>query len=81
MSTREEQPEESKPVTYNIFILAMGVVLIIFGYLFTEVAKIQTEQAAAVATNTQIQVQLSQIQTDLAWVKERLSTSTSINTK
>lgn len=78
---QQEQQEDAKPVSYGVFVLAMSILLIIIGYLFTEVSRVQQDQATAVTANTAVVVQLSQLQTDVSWIKDRLSLPTTITTK
>lgn len=43
-----------------------------FGYLIVRLGKVEAKQDSIDGTNTAIQTQLSQIQTDLAWIKKEL---------
>ena len=68
------QDEESKPVSHFIFWSVIGVILVIIGYMFTEVAKVQSAQSVESASNNAVLVQLAQIQTDIQWIKDKLAT-------
>lgn len=59
-------------VSWKVFAWAMGVVLLLFGVVFTSMASINVKLDEHTKEYTKIQVQLSQIQTDISWVKSQL---------
>ena len=63
---QEIRKEEKKHVSWVVFVWAMGITLLLFGFLFNQVAEASKD-------NNDIKIQLSQIQTDLAWIKLKLS--------
>lgn len=73
MSNQEE--EASKPVSYNVFMFSMSILLIIIGYMFTEINKVQSVQTTQDAVSTQLLIQLTQVQTDVSWIKDKISVS------
>ena len=68
-----EKTEERKKVDWYIFIWAIGIIIVIFGWIFVSLAQIQVYQSAQSVKDTEIRVQLSQIQTDILWIREKLS--------
>jgi hypothetical protein len=44
-----------------------------FGYTMTRIKKVEDKQDFIDTSNTSIQTQLSQIQTDILWIKQTLS--------
>lgn len=63
---------ESKKVEFKIFIWAIGVIIVIFGWVFSAYASINNKVDTFNSDIIKIQVQLSQIQTDIAWIKNNL---------
>ena len=68
-----EKTEERKKVDWYIFIWAIGIIIVIVGWIFVSLAQIQVYQSAQSVKDTEIRVQLSQIQTDILWIREKLS--------
>lgn len=71
------------------FVLAFAVSMIVMwtnlqGQVVTntkDIASLRSEYIEVTSNQTQIQVQLSQIQTDILWIKNTLSRSTVVITK
>ena len=59
-------------VQWKVFCWAMGIVLILFGTAFSSLAAMNNRLSNYHENYTRIQVQLSQIQTDLVWIKNQL---------
>lgn len=74
---KEELEEERKDikgkVDWYIFVWSMGIILAVFGWMFAQFIQIQTVHIAQAVKDTEIRVQLSQIQTDILWIREKLS--------
>jgi len=68
-----EKTEDKKKVDWYIFIWSMGIIVVIFGWIFASFAQIQSYQSAQNVRDIEIRVQLSQIQTDILWIREKLS--------
>ncbi len=64
--------EEKKHVSWTVFTWAMAIIFIIFGFIFTQVTSALSQVADISNNNNDIKVQLSQIQTDLNWIKVQI---------
>lgn len=60
-------------VSFALFSWAMGVILIVLGWMFSQINSVNAAVAQTTNAQAQIQVQLSQIQTDLSWIKVKLA--------
>ena len=78
--TTEEEIEILKE-KYSTIWKVVGVFITVFsiglGWLWTNDAQRQGQMQTLASSQTQIQIQLSQIQTDLSWVKNTLQKQTS----
>lgn len=66
----EEKGE--KMVSWRVFTWAMGLVTLILGILFQAQNALSDRVDGISATNNEIKTQLSQIQTDIQWIKSAL---------
>jgi len=68
---------KEKGISWVIFLGGVSLILTIFGilttYTFSRMGSIEQKQVAQDTANTEIKTQLSQIQTDIAWIKLNLS--------
>lgn len=64
--------EEQKKVSYTVFSAVMGIFVVAMGWVFMQHAEIMTRTDSNRVQQTKIEVQLSAIQTDLVWIKEKL---------
>lgn len=71
---KEQDLEIKNMVSWKVFCWAMSVILILFGTAFAIIQTISIKIDGAVIQYTEIKVQLSQIQTDLLWIKDALIT-------
>lgn len=55
-----------------VIIATTSIILTVFGWLFTRQESLARSFQKAMSNNTEIQKQLSQIQTDLKWIKREL---------
>lgn len=60
---------ENKKVDMKIFIWVIGVILIVFGFLFNTVYALNNKVDYTKSSLANIEIQLSQIQTDLRWIR------------
>ncbi len=66
------EENNKKVVKWQIFIWALGIILILFGISFSFISNL-TNKVDAVEKNTgDVREQLSQIQTDISWIKNNL---------
>ncbi|MBI5402484.1 MAG: hypothetical protein HY959_03725 [Ignavibacteriae bacterium] len=63
---------EKKYVSWAVFIWAIGIIFIVLSVVFAAQASINTKLDNYQVENQKIQSQLSQIQTDLSWIKLQL---------
>ena len=61
--------EKEKCVSWRVFTWAMGIILAVFSILFLTVNALGTRVSTYSSEMTAIRVQLSQIQTDIEWIK------------
>jgi len=61
--------EKEKCVSWRVFTWAMGIILAVFSILFLTVSALGTRVSTYSSEMTAIRVQLSQIQTDIEWIK------------
>jgi len=59
-------------VSWKVFTWIISIFIILFGMVFTSMAKINDKLDDHTKEYNKIQVQLSQIQTDLVWIKGQL---------
>lgn len=58
-----------RKVSWTYFAWAMAIVLMMAGWFFTQISTLNTKIDAAMVQSNKIEVQLSQIQTDIQWIK------------
>jgi hypothetical protein len=67
---------ERRYISLGTFLTALGIILVLWGtlysYSFTRIATVEDRQATQDISNSDIKAQLSQIQTDLQWIKTTL---------
>lgn len=61
--------QDKKPVPFVVFTWAIGLVFLMLGWVFTEMKTLTVKVDTAVSSQNEIRVQLSQIQTDLVWIR------------
>lgn len=61
-----------KQVSWEVFCWAMAFVFMVIGYLFQTQAALSSKVEDISHNNVEIQTQLSQIQTDIQWIKKAL---------
>ncbi|MBX4188109.1 MAG: hypothetical protein KW793_03165 [Candidatus Doudnabacteria bacterium] len=59
-------------VSFQIFAWAIGIVIVVVGWMFTKMNALESKVDVAINANNQVLVQLSQIQTDILWIKDKL---------
>ena len=68
---------KDKGISWVVFLGGLSLVLTIFGilttYTFNRMGQIEQKQVYQDTANTEIKTQLSQIQTDIAWIKLNLT--------
>lgn len=65
--------KEEKYVTLKIFTWAIGIIIVVFGWLFTINSALSSRVDDISSDSIIIQTQLAQIQADLVWIKNNLS--------
>lgn len=63
--------KEKKYVSWTIFVWTIALIITVFGYIFTVNAKTNDRVDDYSIGLTEIKVQLSQIQTDILWIKNK----------
>lgn len=63
--------KEKKYVSWTIFVWTIALIITIFGYFFNVSIKTNDRVDDYSITLTEIKVQLSQIQTDILWIKNK----------
>lgn len=69
----ENFEDKKGKVSWKVFIWALGIILILFGMVFSQINSVTNTVQASNKDTTDIKVQLSQIQTDLQWIKQNIS--------
>lgn len=69
----KNKKKNNRLVPWSIFISALGIVFLIIGLLFNAYRILDTSVQAAVNDNTEIKIQLREIQTDVRWIKDELA--------
>jgi hypothetical protein len=64
--------EKERKVSWTVFVWAMGITLIVIGWMFTKMNSLEAKVETIATQSNRIEVQLSQIQTDLQWIKVNL---------
>tara|TARA_Y100000034_G_C6850159_1_gene385620 strand:+ start:590 stop:805 length:216 start_codon:yes stop_codon:yes gene_type:complete len=64
--------DNNKCVSWRVFTWAMGIILTVFSIIFITMGTLGSRVSVYSNEMTQIQVQLSQIQTDIEWIKLNL---------
>jgi len=59
-------------VGWKVFSWAMGIVLLLFGVCFTAISSLSLRVDEGRVEYAEIKTQLSQIQTDLVWLKQAM---------
>lgn len=67
------EKKNNRLVPWSIFISALAIIFIIIGLLFNGYRILNTNVQAAVNDNTEIKIQLREIQTDVRWIKDELA--------
>ncbi len=71
-----QQNNNSKKVSFTVFTWVIGIIIIIVGWLFAYIngvsGRVDNFTNNFNTDIVKIQVQLSQIQTDILWIKDRL---------
>lgn len=69
--------EEKKHVTFSFLYMALSIVSVVwafvFSYVWINVNSVEAKQEAQDTNNTDIKAQLSQIQTDISWIKDTMN--------
>ena len=69
--------EDKKYLTFSIFLTALGIIMALwgtlFGYSFTRLSAVEAKQEIQDTASVEIKTQLSQIQTDLQWIKQAMA--------
>lgn len=68
-----QQNEMDSKIDWKVFYGAMVIVFAIVAYLATQVNYTQAQVATSVASVANIQDQLGEIQTDVAWIKSNIN--------
>ena len=69
----ENKKKNNRLVPWSIFITSLLVILAIIGFLFNAYRMLSTNVQAAANNNTEIKIQLREIQTDVRWIKDELA--------
>ena len=69
---QELKEEVKEGGSWKVFIWAMGIILLLFGWLIIANASVSNKIDAINQTYVEIRTQLSQIQTDISWIKESI---------
>jgi len=56
-------------VTYKVFFWAMGIVVVVFGWIITTNLSLNTQLQSSLTNQNQILVELAKIQNDVGWIK------------
>jgi ammonia channel protein AmtB len=64
--------KEEKYVTLKIFTWVIGVIVVVFGWLFAINSALSSKVDSVTSDSVVIQTQLAQIQADLVWIKNNL---------
>jgi len=64
--------DEKKYVPFSVFTWAIGVLTVIMGWMLVANAALTNKVDAMSDSYIEIQTQLSQIQTDLGWIKTNI---------
>jgi len=65
-------PQNGRKVNYTVFAWAMGVMLLVTGWMILRMETLDDRLVLSWESNQEVQIQLSQIQTDLQWIKTKL---------
>ncbi len=65
--------ENQKLVSWQTFVWAIGIILILFGITFTLVAKADSKADSSSLQVYQIREDISEIKTDIKWIKDKIN--------
>lgn len=65
--------DKEKYVSFKIFTWSMGIIVVVFGWILTANATLTNRINEISIDSITIQTQLSQIQTDLSWIKQNIN--------
>ena len=63
---------ENNYVKWRVYVWTIGIILILFGTCFAQITRNTAKLEAYNKDFTEIKVQLSQIQTDIIWIKNNV---------
>ena len=67
---QELKEEVKEGVSWKVFIWAMGIILLLFGWLIVANASVSNKIDVTNQTYVEIRTQLTKISTDIEWIKE-----------
>ena len=67
---QELKEEVKEGVSWKVFIWAMGIMLLLFGWLIVANASVSNKIDVTNQTYVEIRTQLTKISTDIEWIKE-----------
>ena len=65
--------EDKLNLYFKLFTWVLGIIILAIGWLFSICSAQEKKMADISSYQTKLDVQLSQIQTDLIWIKQKLS--------
>lgn len=67
------ETRQEKYVTFKIFTWAIGIIIVVFGWLFAVNNALSSRVNDVSSDSLVVQTQLAQIQADLVWIKNNLN--------
>lgn len=64
--------KEIKYVRWSIFCWVISIFIVVMGWVFVRVSAAENKMEGVNGSQTEIKTQLSQIQTDILWIKNSL---------
>lgn len=65
--------KHAKYLSIKLFLSIVGFFVVVIGWQFTIINRLEDKVEKAISTNSKVEAQLAQIQTDLQWIKQCLS--------
>ena len=69
----KNKKKNNRLVPWSIFLSALVLIFLVMTFLINAYRILNTNVEAAVNDNTEIKIQLKEIQTDVRWIKEELA--------
>ena len=64
----------NKKVDWKVFIWAIGIILLIFGWFALALSALNGKVEASEANNVEMKVMIAEIKNDVSWIKDKINT-------